>query len=66
LGISIDLPAAGAFAVLPTVADEALDILQRIAQEYADLMGEGICGGNALSEPGDGLQGVRGLIAIGL
>lgn len=39
-GMGVDLPAAGEQAVLPVMLDEALHILQRIAEEDADLVGK--------------------------
>lgn len=39
-GMGVDLPAAGEQAVLPVMLDEPLHILQRVAQEDADLVGE--------------------------
>ena len=38
--VPVDLPAAGAFAALALVADEAPDIFRGIAQEEADLVGK--------------------------
>ncbi len=39
-GVGVDLPAAGEQAILSLMADETLHILQRIAEEQADLVGE--------------------------
>ena len=41
--MGVDLPAAGEQAVLPMMLDEALHILQRIAEEDADLVGKAGC-----------------------
>ena len=38
--MGVDLPAAGEQAVLPVMLDEPLHILQRIAEEDADLVGK--------------------------
>ncbi len=64
LQVSVDFPWPGELAVLSTEADKALHILQRIAQKYANLVGEILCTTDATTQSGNGAIQVSSGVAI--